>query len=96
MNHDSLPSIDVLFETASEAFGKKLIGVILTGANRDGAAGLAKIANAGGMTIAQNPKTAYFGEMPQAAIQTGKAKNVLELDQISGFLMNLLNEKSDD
>jgi two-component system chemotaxis response regulator CheB len=83
------PSIDVLFESAADAYGAGTVGVLLTGVNQDGAAGLARIAAAGGHTIAQDPKTAERPEMPAAAIKRGAAKRVLELDQIGRFLAKL-------
>ena len=64
----SRPSIDVLFESAAYAYGARAVGVLLTGVNQDGAAGLARIAAAGGFTIAQDPATAERGEMPAAAV----------------------------
>ena len=83
------PSIDVLFESAADAYGAGAVGVLLTGVNQDGAAGLARIAAAGGLTIAQDPETAERPEMPAAAIKRGAAKRVLELDRIGPFLAGL-------
>ena len=60
----SRPSIDVLFESAAEVFGTGLIGVVLTGANEDGAAGLRHIVDAGGKAIVQNPESAHASAMP--------------------------------
>ncbi len=57
--HFSRPSIDVLFESAADAYGAHLIGVVLTGANQDGAKGLGAVARAGGEAIVQNPGEAY-------------------------------------
>ncbi len=62
------PSIDVLFESAADAYGAGVIGVVLTGANADGAAGLARIAARGGVAIVQDPETAEAREMPEAAL----------------------------
>ncbi|MEO8631212.1 MAG: chemotaxis protein CheB, partial [Betaproteobacteria bacterium] len=64
--HHSRPSIDVLFQSAADALGAAVSGVLLTGANADGAAGLAAIAHAGGTTIVQDPATAASPEMPSA------------------------------
>ena len=61
------PSIDVLFESAAESFGPRAIGVILTGANADGANGLAAIRRHEGVAIIESPAKAYAGEMPAAA-----------------------------
>jgi two-component system, chemotaxis family, protein-glutamate methylesterase/glutaminase len=83
------PSIDVLFESAAAAYGQRLVGVLLTGANEDGAAGLARIAAAGGFTVAQDPATADRPEMPAAAVARGAARRVLELERIGPFLAGL-------
>src|SRR3954454_8085451 len=63
----SRPSIDVLFESASEVYRERVVGVVLTGANEDGAAGLARIHRRGGYAIVQNPVEAERSEMPRAA-----------------------------
>lgn len=63
------PSIDLLFESAADSFQERTIAVILTGANRDGARGLAAIKSRGGLTIVENPESAACKEMPAAAIQ---------------------------
>jgi two-component system chemotaxis response regulator CheB len=83
----SRPSIDVTFETAADAYGPQLIGVVLTGANEDGAAGLREIARRGGVTVVQDPATAEKPAMPQAAIDAGGAQRVLPLDEIAPFLV---------
>ena len=79
----SRPSIDVLFESAAHAWAPGLIGVILTGANHDGAQGLRLIRELGGLTIAQDPATADYPFMPQAAIDAGAAWDVLPIAEIS-------------
>ena len=84
----SRPSIDVLFESASDAYAERLVGVILTGANQDGAAGLRKIRNAGGVTVVQDPTTADRREMPEAAIAAVPEAKVLPLETIAGFLVD--------
>lgn len=86
----SRPSVDVLFETAARAYKSRLIGVILTGANSDGSAGIVKVKAEGGLTIAQNPETAFSPIMPQAAIATGSIDFILELADIPVFLNDLL------
>ena len=63
----SRPSIDVLFESAAEVYGPALIGVVLTGANQDGAAGLAAVVEAGGAAVIQDPPSAFASAMPEAA-----------------------------
>ena len=87
--HYSRPSIDVLFETASEAFGSSLAGIILTGANQDGAAGIQSIRKRGGTTIAQSPASAPFPVMPLAAIATGSVQYILEPEEINNFLAGI-------
>ncbi len=83
----SRPSIDVLFETAAEVYCERLIGIILTGANRDGANGIKRIAGYGGLTIAQDPATAQFPTMPQAAVNTKNVRHILNIDAIAGFML---------
>ena len=82
----SRPSIDVLFESAATAYEKKLIGIILTGANEDGAAGLAKVKRFGGVTIVQNPQSAEIAFMPKAAIAASKVDYILDLEDIAALL----------
>jgi two-component system chemotaxis response regulator CheB len=83
----SRPSIDVLFESAAEVFGDKLIGIVLTGANSDGSAGLKKIKEAGGLTVVQDPCSAEVPTMPQAALSAvGNPDHVLGLEEIAKLL----------
>ena len=86
------PSIDVLFETAAFAYGKNLAGIILTGANNDGAAGLNTIKKYGGLTIVQDPKTAEVDTMPSSAIKISKVDYILSLGGIGKLLTKLNNE----
>ena len=79
----SRPSIDVLFESAADAYGPRTIGVLLTGANADGAAGLAAIAQRGGLTIVQDPETAERPEMPRAALRALTPDIVAPLEDIA-------------
>lgn len=83
------PSIDVLFESAADVYGARLIGVILTGANQDGADGLRLIQKRGGMAIVQDPTTAMAPTMPQAAIGATHKPQVLSLTRIGSFLLQL-------
>jgi len=80
------PSIDVLFETAAEAWGPWLTGVILTGANHDGAAGMEAIQKHGGNTIVQDPATAEVDAMPLATLSKIKPTKILPLDKIGDWL----------
>jgi two-component system chemotaxis response regulator CheB len=83
------PSIDVLFESVAAAYRDRAIGIVLTGANEDGAAGLAAIKRNGGVGIVQDPKTATKKSMPEAAIATAQADAILPLDEIGPFLYGL-------
>ena len=85
----SRPSIDVLFESAADAFGAEVVGVILTGANHDGAAGLRKIHAAGGMAIVQDRAEAYATAMPDAALQACPAARTMTIDAITTYLTSL-------
>lgn len=86
----SRPSIDVLFETASDVYQDKLLGVVLTGASKDGARGLWKIKKNGGITVAENPETAEFKLMPTEAIKASKADYILSLQEIADLLTSSL------
>jgi two-component system chemotaxis response regulator CheB len=81
------PSIDVLFETAAEVYGDRALGVILTGANADGAAGLRSIRERGGLTVVQDPATAERSAMPAAALAATPVDAVLPLEEIGPFLV---------
>ncbi len=83
------PSIDVLFESVAEAYRERAIGIVLTGANEDGAAGLAAIKERGGVAIVQDPSTAERRAMPDAAIAATSADAVLPLAEIPNFLHGL-------
>lgn len=87
----SRPSIDILFETAAIAYGNSLIGIVLTGANNDGSAGLLAIKNAGGYCIVQKPTDAEVETMPIAAIELAKPNKILKLDEIVDFIIKLDN-----
>lgn len=89
----SRPSIDVLFESAAKVHGRDVIGVILTGANADGAQGIREIKRLGGLTIAQNPQTAAADVMPRTAIETGCVDQVLELKAIGPFIGRLIRKE---
>jgi two-component system chemotaxis response regulator CheB len=86
----SRPSIDVLFDSAADTYGDRLIGVLLTGANEDGAYGLRRVRRRGGVTIVQDPETAERRTMPDAAIAAGAADLVLPLDGIAPKLAELV------
>jgi two-component system chemotaxis response regulator CheB len=84
------PSIDVLFESAADVYGPDVIGVILTGTGRDGAAGLTRIKRRGGLAIVQDPATATRAAMPEAALASTPVDLVLPIEQIGGRLVQLL------
>jgi two-component system, chemotaxis family, protein-glutamate methylesterase/glutaminase len=83
------PSIDVLFESASHAYGPGVIGIILTGANEDGAAGLTAVKARGGVAIVQEPEEAARRTMPDAAIAATVADAILPLEEIGKFVYGL-------
>jgi len=82
----SRPSIDVLFESAADAYGPALVAIILTGANQDGAKGLQAVGAAGGVALVQNPTTAFARAMPEAAIERCPAAHVMSLAAIGDYL----------
>ncbi len=85
----SRPSIDVLFESAADAYGPALAAVILTGANEDGAAGLKAVAEAGGVALVEDPAGAYAPAMPSAALAACAGAQTLSLDAIAAYLTDL-------
>ncbi|MGD9557265.1 MAG: chemotaxis protein CheB [Mangrovibacterium sp.] len=85
----SRPSIDVLFETAAWVFKDGLIGILLTGANNDGANGLTSIKKYGGTTIVENPETALAPAMPRAATELFNPDYVLDLEDIAEKVIEL-------
>jgi two-component system chemotaxis response regulator CheB len=93
--HHSRPAIDVLFESAADAYGPAVAGLVLSGANQDGAEGLFQIWQAGGVAIVQNPATASSSVMPQAAIRrVGASAHVVPLVEIGGLLARLVGAKA--
>jgi len=92
--HFARPSIDVAMESAAEAYGPRLLAILLTGANDDGAAGMAAIGAAGGLTVVQDPLEAEVDVMPRRAIEKRQPDLVLPLDEIRRLL--LLLEKNDE
>ncbi|MEO8712540.1 MAG: chemotaxis protein CheB [Parafilimonas sp.] len=88
--HHSRPSIDVSFESVAEIFGAASIGILLSGANADGAEGLKKIKQAGGFTIVQNPESAEVRFMPQQALELIKPDKILDANDMADFINQLL------
>jgi two-component system, chemotaxis family, protein-glutamate methylesterase/glutaminase len=91
--HFSRPAIDVLFETAASAYGDKLLGVILSGANADGAAGLRAIADAGGRTAVQSLESAEMIAMPAAALQAVPESVEVDAAELSRLLRGHVKEQ---
>ena len=87
--HHSRPSIDVLFESAADAFGSRLLAILLTGGNPDGAAGVAAVHAAGGLTVVQDPAEAQVPTMVEAALARGPVDHVLRLEGIAALLRGL-------
>lgn len=87
--HHSRPSVDVLFESAAEIYKERLLGIILSGANEDGATGLAAVHDAGGVTIVQRPDTAAAPNMVLSALKLRPADWVLPLEEIAVMLRAL-------
>ena len=85
----SRPSVDVLFESAADIYRQACLGIILTGNNKDGSLGLAKIVAAGGSAIVQNPKSAKAQEMPKAAIKKVPTAIILNLSEIASYQITL-------
>ncbi|MDB5778585.1 MAG: CheB methylesterase [Polaromonas sp.] len=87
--HFSRPSIDVLMESAADAYGAHLAGILLTGANADGAQGLDKIGRQGGLTVVQDPAEARMAVMPEAAIRLRQPDLILDLKSIHSLLLEM-------
>ncbi|WP_419736166.1 chemotaxis protein CheB [Pseudomonas sp. COR18] len=87
--HYSRPSIDYLFESAADAYGSRLLAVLLTGANHDGAGGLAQVKAQGGLTVVQDPREARVATMPEAALALHTPDYILPLRGIGRLLAEL-------
>jgi len=85
----SRPSIDVTFNSAADAYGHRMVGVVMTGANTDGALGLRRISDLGGLAIIQDPKTAESPTMPEAAQKAVPRARVMPLPRIGEYLATL-------
>jgi two-component system chemotaxis response regulator CheB len=85
----SRPSIDVAMTSAAVAYGHRAVGVVLTGANADGAEGLRRIADTGGMAVVQEPDSAESPTMPKAALAAVPVARVFPIDRIAAFLCTL-------
>ncbi|MET0340955.1 MAG: chemotaxis protein CheB [Polyangiales bacterium] len=85
--HFSRPSIDVLFESAADAYGARLLALVLTGANQDGATGAASVREAGGWVGVQDPSTALASTMPSLALSRARPQCVGSLTELSTFVL---------
>jgi two-component system chemotaxis response regulator CheB len=88
------PSIDTLFRSAAESFGPRVIGVVLTGALSDGAAGLATIKDRGGIAIVQDPEEAFNPSMPLSALRLTPVDHTLRVTEIAPCLVKLSDGKA--
>src|SRR5205085_6573234 len=88
--HFSRPSIDLLFESVAGTYGSRSIGIVLSGTLTDGADGISAIKEAGGVTLAQDPRRAEFKSMPESAIRTGHVDHILALGDIARMLEALV------
>ncbi|MDX1903280.1 MAG: chemotaxis protein CheB [Thermonemataceae bacterium] len=89
MFNNSRPAIDVTFMTAAYVFRNKLIGILLSGANRDGALGMQKIVEKGGLSIVQEPSECLIDTMPVAALERTQIEHTLHTEEIIDFLKQL-------
>lgn len=89
MINNSRPAIDITLGTAAYAYRDKLIGILLSGANRDGGLGMKYIKDKGGLTIVQEPSECLIDTMPKAALSLTKIDHVFKVDQIVEFLKEL-------
>lgn len=85
----SRPAIDLTLQTAGYVYKQKLIGILLSGANKDGAYGMRKIKEAGGLTIVQDPKECKIDTMPKAAIAATEIDHIYSIDRIIRFINSL-------
>jgi two-component system chemotaxis response regulator CheB len=91
----SRPSIDILLGSAADAYRERAAGVVLTGANGDGAEGLARIARRGGPAIVQDPETATRSEMPRAALAATPDAQIVALEEIAALLVALAGTRGE-
>ncbi|MFL1416747.1 chemotaxis protein CheB [Pseudomonas fildesensis] len=87
--HHSRPAIDYLFASAADTYGQGLLAILLTGANQDGARGLAHVKQSGGTTVVQDPKEARIAVMPLAAMAVCAPDHILPLSRIASLLASL-------
>jgi len=93
--HFVRPAADVLFESVARRCGKRAIACVLTGSGRDGATGVTAVKSHGGTVIVQDPATAEFSSMPEAAVATGVADFILPLDEIASVVKGLVETRNE-
>ena len=89
----SRPSIDVSFESIAGLFRTHTLAILLSGANKDGAAGLGKVIKAGGLALIQSPETAHYPAMPKAAMDLNSSALVQNPEQIIDCILHHLNNR---
>jgi two-component system, chemotaxis family, protein-glutamate methylesterase/glutaminase len=89
MVNNSRPAIDLTFETAAYVYRDKMIGILLTGANKDGALGMKKVKDNGGLTIVQDPAESVVDTMPKSALAITQIDYVFKVEEIIKFLIEL-------
>lgn len=89
MVNNSRPAIDITLGTSGYVYKEKLIGILLSGANKDGALGMKNIKNKGGLTIVQDPKECMINTMPTAALNNTEIDYIMNVDEIISFLNEL-------
>lgn len=87
----SRPSIDATFESAALVYGKKLVGIMLSGSNSDGSRGLQSIERKGGVVVVQDPKEAEFSIMPESAIRSVLKPRIIGVTDIQNYLLSLIH-----
>jgi two-component system chemotaxis response regulator CheB len=92
--HFVRPSADLLFDSMAAAFGTRALACVLTGTGRDGATGVGAVRSGGGTVIAQDPESAEFPGMPQAAVDTGGVDFVLPLEEIAPVMLDLVEGRN--
>ena len=92
--NNSRPSLDVTFESMAETFADRLVGVVLTGANDDGARGLVEVVRHGGSAIVQDPATAEKPTMPEAALAAVPEATVAPLDGLAAAIVQAIRERT--
>jgi two-component system chemotaxis response regulator CheB len=89
--HSTRPSVDPLFRSAAKAYGRRVVGLLLTGCGEDGVSGLIAITEAGGLTLAQDPEEAYMPYMPLNAIRFDEVAGLVSLNDAASVLASLAN-----